>query len=355
MKILVINPGSTSTKLSVFEGENEVSSKKLDHPIEEIKKFNSVYDQFPYRLAMVQDFLAEENLSAEDFDAVVSRGGLVRPIPCGTYLINEKMLADLRSGVEGVHASNLGPAIADGIAKAAGIPAFIVDPITVDEMLPVAKITGRPDIVRESRSHTLNQKAVARQVAKSLGHRYEEMNFVVVHLGTGTSIAAHQKGKCIDMCDARGEGPMSCDRCGGVNTYLALEAARKHSMDGEDFIKKMYTQGGLYAHLGTKDIREIEARIDAGDEHAALILDAMIYQVAKEIGAQAAAMSGEVDRIIITGGIAYDTKRMEQLTKMVRFIAPVVIVPGEEEMKALALGALRVLTGEEDAKRYFEA
>lgn len=396
MKILVINPGSTSTKLAVFEDSTEVSSKKLDHSVDELKGFETIFDQYPYRLEMVKTYLREEGLKPSDFDAVVGRGGLVRPIPCGTYLVNDRMIEDLKAGVEGIHASNLGPALAQGVAKqgteerralaeAAGgdpkkdgagvdpIPAFIVDPITVDELIPEARITGRPDIMRESRLHTLNQKAVAREVAKSLGKKYEEMNFVVVHLGTGTSIAAHRKGLVIDMCDARGEGPMSCDRCGGVNTYLALVKAQEAAKAAEggaqagqngaaaqspassDFIKKMYTQGGLYAHLGTKDLREIEERIDNGDEHAELVLNAMIYQCAKEIGAQAAAMSGEVDRIIITGGIAYDEKRMKQLEKMVRFIAPVVIMPGEEEMKALALGAVRVLTGEEEAKRYFES
>ena len=373
MKILVINPGSTSTKLAVFEGESEVCSRKLDHSAEELSRFEAIFDQYPYRLEMIRRFLSEERLTPADFDAVVSRGGLVRPIPCGTYLINDQMIEDLKAGVEGVHASNLGPALAKGIAAEAeaergagqgAVPAFIVDPITVDEMEPVARLTGRPDIMRESRLHTLNQKAVARQVAASLGKKYEEMNFVVVHLGTGTSIAAHKKGRVVDMCDARGEGPMSCDRCGAVNTYLALvkaretwEEAAKAGAPAEDaagFVKKMYTQGGLYAHLGTKDIREIEKRIDEGDEKAELVLSAMIYQCAKEIGAQAAAMSGEVDRIIITGGIAYDEKRMKQLEEMVRFIAPVVIVPGEEEMKALALGAVRVLTGREEARRYYE-
>ena len=388
MKILVINPGSTSTKLAVFEGETEIASKKLDHSVEELKDFETIFDQYPYRLAMVETFLKEEGFRPGDFDAVVGRGGLVRPIPCGTYRVNDQMIADLKAGIEGIHASNLGPALAKGVAeegtkelresettvgggavngimKTGGrtIPAFIVDPITVDEMIPEARITGRPDIMRQSRLHTLNHKAVAREVAASLGRRYEDMNFVVVHLGTGTSIAAHRKGKVIDMCDVRGEGPMSCDRCGAVNTYLALEAAMKQmaagagaegekARDTGSFLKKMYTQGGLYAHLGTKDLREIEERIDAGDEKAELVINAMIYQCAKEIGAQAAAMSGEVDRIIITGGIAYDEKRMKQLEEMVKFIAPVVIMPGEEEMKALALGALRVLKGEEEAKVY---
>lgn len=356
MKILVINPGSTSTKLSVFENEREICSDRIDHSAADLKDFHAIYDQYPYRLSLVRQFLARQRLCPADFAAVVGRGGLVRPIPCGTYRVNAQMLEDLRAGVEGHHASNLGPALANGIAEEAGIPAYIVDPITVDELEPVARITGMPDIMRQSRLHTLNQKAVARKVAKQLGKRYEDMNFVVCHLGTGTSVAAHKKGRVVDMCDARGEGPMSCDRCGGVNTYLALERARRCGSGSQDeFIRSMYQQGGLYAHLGTKDVREIERRIAAGDAHAKLVLDAMIYQCAKEIGAQAAALSGEVDRIILTGGIAWDTGLMAALTRMVQFIAPVVVMPGEEEMEALALGALRVLTGQETEKVYAPA
>jgi butyrate kinase len=352
MKILVINPGSTSTKLAVFEDDRELVSSSVSHG-EEILAFKGIFDQYDYRLGLVQDFLKENGIALADLDAVCGRGGLVRPIPCGTYAVTDDMIDDLKAEVCGRHASNLGPALAQGIGQAVGIPAYIVDPITVDELQPVARLTGMPQIMRESRCHTLNMKAVARQAAQAMGKRYEEVNFIVVHLGTGTSIAAHDHGRMIDMCDARGEGPMSCDRFGAVNTYLALEDAlsRDNSVD-EAFMRNMYTRGGLYAHLGTKDVREIERRIAEGDKYAGLVLDTMIYQCAKEIGAQAAALRGKVDRIIVTGGIAYDDRLMQSLKDQVGWIAPVVLMPGEEEMKALALGALRVLKGEEPARDY---
>lgn len=352
MKILVINPGSTSTKLAVFEDDRELVSSSVSHG-EEILAFKGIFDQYDYRLGLVQDFLKENDIALTDLDAVCGRGGLVRPIPCGTYAVTDDMIADLKAEVCGRHASNLGPALAQGIGQAAGIPAYIVDPITVDELQPVARLTGMPQIVRESRNHTLNMKAVARQVAQTMGKRYEDVNFIVVHLGTGTSIAAHDHGRMIDMCDARGEGPMSCDRFGAVNTYLALKDALSRDDSADDsFMRNMYTRGGLYAHLGTKDVREIERRIAEGDKYAELVLDTMIYQCAKEIGAQAAALRGKVDRIIVTGGIAYDERLMQSLQDQVSWIAPVVLVPGEEEMKALALGALRVLRGEEPARDY---
>ena len=352
MKILVINPGSTSTKLAVFDDDTILSSAAVSHG-EEILAYKGIFDQYDYRLGLVQSFLKEAGIGLTELEAVCGRGGLVRPIPCGTYTVTQDMIHDLRAEVCGRHASNLGPALALGIAEAAGISAFIVDPITVDELQPTARLTGMPQIMRESRCHTLNMKAVARKAAQAMGRRYEDVNFIVVHLGTGTSIAAHEHGRMIDMCDARGEGPMSCDRFGGVNTYLALTDALSHADSADEaFMRSMYTRGGLYAHLGTKDVREIERRIAAGDAYAELVLDTMIYQCAKEIGAQAAALRGAVDRIIVTGGIAFDERLMQLLEEQVRWIAPVLLMPGEEEMQALALGALRVLRGEEPARDY---
>lgn len=356
MLIFVLNPGSTSTKLAIFSNDREVVSERIDHSADDLKAFSSIFDQFDYRFELVSRFLekyAGVGGICAPLDAIVSRGGLVRPVSCGTYRINASMVDDLKKGIEGHHASNLGPAIAYRLSGELNIPAYIVDPITVDELSPYARLTGMPGIVRQSRLHTLNHKAVARKAAALQGKRYDEMNFVICHLGTGMSIAAHQRGRVIDMCDARGEGPMSGDRCGGVNTFLALEAARTGGSEAsEAFYKKMYQQGGLFAHLGTKDLREIRRRIHAGDEKAALVLHTMIFQCAKEIGAQAAVLSGEVDAVIITGGMAYDRELTEELSSMIRFIAPVIVMPGEEEMKALALGALRVLTGEEQALDY---
>lgn len=354
MYLLVLNPGSTSTKLAIFSDEKELISEKIEHTSEELRAYKNIFDQFAYRFAIVRQFLSKNIAKTgvcTGIDAIVSRGGLVRPIPCGTYIINEAMVEDLRNGVEGHHASNLGPAIAYELSKEYGIPAYIVDPITVDELSPYARLTGVPGILRQSRLHTLNQKAVARIVAEEAGKAYEEMNYVICHLGTGTSIAAHKKGRVVDMCDARGEGPMSGDRAGGVNTFLALEAARSEG-NQEDFYIKMYQKSGLFAHLGTKDLREIRAKISAGDGKADLVLHTMIYQCAKEIGAQAAALSGNVDAIIITGGMAFDEALVSELSSMVSFIAPIIVKPGEEEMKSLALGAVRVLTGAEKARQY---
>lgn len=349
---MVINPGSTSTKLALFEGEREVFSQKIDHSVEDLRPYTAIFDQYEYRLGLIRTFLEEHQIDPATLSAVVGRGGLVRPIPCGTYLVNDSMLEDLRQGVEGHHASNLGPALAKGIADAANVPAYIVDPITVDEMDDVARLTGLPEIKRESRLHTLNQKAVARKVASQLGKRYEELNFIVCHLGTGTSIAAHRQGRVIDMCDARGEGPMSCDRSGAINSYLMMELIYSSKLTYDEMVRKLYMQSGLVAYLGTKDVREVERRIQSGDQQAKLVLDAMIYQNAKEIGAQAAALSGQVDRIIFTGGMVYDKYIVDELTRRVSFIAPIVVMPGEEEMEALALGAVRVLSGEETAKVY---
>ena len=352
MKIFVINPGSTSTKLAIFYDDKEVVSDNIQHPIRHIKGFETIYDQFDFRMDCINEFIEKHSLDISTLSAVVGRGGLVRPIPCGTYLVNDMMISDLKRGIEGHHASNLGPALAKAIADKAGIPAYIVDPITVDEMEDVAKITGFPEITRQSRLHTLNHKAVGRKAAAVLGSRYEEMNFVICHLGTGISIAAHKQGKVVDMCDARGEGPMCGDRAGGINSFLMMEFVLSGQLTHDELIKKIYSQSGIVGHLGTKDIREVEQRIQNEDEHAKLVLDAMIYQCAKEIGAQSAAISGKVDRIILTGGMTYSEYITKNLTAKVEFIAPVMVFPGEEEMEALALGALRVLRGEEEAKQY---
>lgn len=352
MKIFVINPGSTSTKLAIFSDDKEVVSENIQHSIQQLKDFDTIYDQFDFRMKCVNEFIEEHAIDISTLSAVVGRGGLVRPIPCGTYLVNDLMVNDLKEGKEGHHASNLGPALAKAIADIAKIPAYIVDPITVDEMEDVAKITGFPEITRQSRLHTLNHKAVGRKAAAALGSRYEKMNFVICHLGTGISIAAHKQGKIVDMCDARGEGPMCGDRAGGINSFLMMEFALSGQLTHDELIKKIYSKSGIVAHLGTKDIREVEKRIQNGDEHAKLILDAMIYQCAKEIGAQSAAISGKVDRVVLTGGMTYSGYITKKLSAMVEFIAPVMVFPGEEEMEALALGALRVLTGEEEAKLY---
>ncbi len=352
MYILAINPGATSTKMAVFKDQVRVIDYKIEHSAESLKEYKNIFDQYDYRLGLVLDILKEHQIDLKHLSAVVGRGGLLKPIEGGTYLVNQSMLNDLKNAIRGQHASNLGAALAYGIAEPLGIPAYIVDPVAVDELTDVARVSGLPDFKRESLLHTLNHKAVARKIAKELGSRYEDKNFVVAHLGTGTSVAAHRKGRAIDMNDARGEGPFSIERCGGVNAYDMMKLCFSGKYTQAELTEKMYAKGGLYAYLGTKDIREVQQRIESGDEQAKLILEGMIYQVAKEIGAQAAVLNGEVDRIILTGGMAYSKEIVEKIAAMVKFIAPVEIVQGEEELESLYLGALRVLNGEEAAKVY---
>lgn len=350
--ILVINPGSTSTKLSIFKEEKEMVADQVQHSMEDLAGFVEIFDQYRYRLNLVETFLKDHGVALGSLACVVGRGGLVRPIACGTYEVTEAMVADLKAGLEGHHASNLGPALALGIAKEAGVPAYIVDPITVDEMSEVAKITGFPNILRESRLHALNHKAVARKIAKTLGKAYEDCSFVVCHLGTGSSVGAHEKGRVVDVYDARGEGPMSGDRPGEVNAYLLMKAILDSDLNREEWERTIYRQSGLVAHLGTKDVRRIHQMIEAGHGQAKLVLDAMIYQNAKAIGAMAAALGGHLDGIILTGGMIYDDYLREQLMAKISFLGRVFALPGEEEMEALAMGALRVLRGEEELKEY---
>lgn len=352
MLIVTINPGATSTKFGVFEDDKLIFEKNLSHSVEELKPFNTIYDQYEYRLDIILSALKEANVEIKKISAVVGRGGLLRPIQGGTYLVTDKMLDDLKSEIRGAHASNLGACLAKAIADKAGVQAFIVDPVAVDEFQDVARISGLPEIPRISLLHALNHKAIAREVAAEMGKEYEELKFVIAHLGTGISIAAHKNGKAIDVNDARGEGPFSCERCGGVNAYLIMKLAFSGKYTEKELSKKMGSEGGLYAHLGTKDIREINKMIEEGNEDAELILDAMAYQIAKEIGAQATVLSGEVDAIILTGGIAYAKNIVEKITNRISFIAPVKVVPGERELDALALGGLRVLNGTENYKEY---
>ncbi len=352
MYVLAINPGAVTTKVAVFHNETQLFEHKFEHFKDDLKPFHTVFDQYDYRMELILNYLKERQFDITQLNATVGRGGLLKPIAGGTYLVNEKMLEDLREARRGEHASNLGAALAYGIAQKLDISAFIVDPVAVDELTDVARITGLPEIQRVSLLHALNHKAVARSVAATMGKRYDEVNFVVAHLGTGTSVAAHCKGRVVDMCDARGEGPFSCERSGGVNSYLMMELAFSGKYTRDELKRKISSQSGLFGHLGTKDAREVEQRAQAGEAKAKLILDAMIYQTAKEIGAQSAALGGKVDKIIITGGIAYSPTIMKQLSDMVSFIAPVHIVPGEEELPALAQGALRVLNKEETPQIY---
>ncbi|MFT8315974.1 MAG: butyrate kinase [Clostridium sp.] len=352
-KLLIINPGSTSTKIGVYEDENQILEENLKHSSEEIAKYNTIYDQFPFRKEVILNVLKEKNVDINTLSAVVGRGGLLKPIVSGTYAINEKMLEDLKIGVQGQHASNLGGIIANEIAKELNIPGFIVDPVTVDEMQEIARISGIPEVRRRSIFHALNQKAVAKRYAKEKGVKYEDLNLIVTHMGGGTSVGAHCKGKVIDVNNAlTGEGPFSPERSGGVPIGDLIDIAYSGKVTHEEMKKKINGKGGAVAYAGTNDFKVVADKADAGDKDSKLIYDAYIYQIAKEIGQDAAVLSGKVDAILLTGGIAYNKGITGKIKEKVSFIAPVVVYPGEDELLALTQGALRVLKGEEKAKEY---
>lgn len=352
-RLLIINPGSTSTKIGVYEDENQILEETLRHSSEEVSKYATIFDQFEFRKEVILNVLKEKDFDINTLDAVVGRGGLLKPIPGGTYRVNDVMLRDLKIGVQGQHASNLGGIISNEIAKSLNIPAFIVDPVVVDEMEDVARISGIPEIQRVCIFHPLNQKAVARRYAKEHGKKYEDLNVIVAHMGGGISVGAHKNGRVIDVNNALdGEGPFSPERSGGlpVGDLVKLCFSGKYTYEE---IKKMITgKGGLVAHLNTNDVREVLAAAKAGDKKAELLFEAMGYQVAKEIGKCATVLSGKVDAILLTGGIAYGKEITDYIKDRVEFIAPVVIYPGEDELLALAQGGLRVLNGEEEARLY---
>ena len=352
-RILTINPGSTSTKIAIFDDEKPVFEEVLRHPSEEIGKFETIFDQYEFRKNIILETLNEKGINLTKLAAVVGRGGLLKPIAGGTYRVDEKMLKDLKVGVLGEHASNLGGVLAYEIAEQLNIESFIVDPVVVDEMHDIARISGMPEIERKSIFHALNQKAVARRAAKDLGKAYNEMNLIVAHLGGGVSVGAHEKGQVIDVNNALdGEGPFSPERSGGlpVGDLAKLCFSGKYS---HKEIKKLITgKGGLVAYLNTSDGREVEKMIKDGDKKAKIVYQAMAYQVAKEIGSCAAVLKGEVDGIVLTGGVAYDKTFVKWIEDRVSFISKVLVYPGEDEMIALAQGGLRVLNGEEDAKQY---
>lgn len=352
-KLLIINPGSTSTKIGVYEDENPIFVETIRHATEDIEKFNSVVDQFEFRKETILKVLEEKNFDIKTLNAIVGRGGLLKPIEGGTYTVNERMLEDLRGEIRGQHASNLGALIASEIAKDLNIPAYIVDPVVVDELDDIARISGIPEIERTSIFHALNQKAVAKRYAKENGKKYEDVNVIVAHLGGGVSVGAHRKGRIVDVNNALdGEGPFSPERSGGVPVGDLVKLCYSGKYTYEEMKKKITGKGGFVAYLGTNNALEVENAALAGEPKAKLMYEAMAYQTAKEIGACAAVLCGQVDAIIITGGIAYGKPMVDPIKERVSFIAPVVVYPGEDELLALAQGAIRVLSGEEEAKIY---
>jgi butyrate kinase len=351
--LLIINPGSTSTKVAVFRGEQPAYAETLRHTTEELGRFACTIDQLDFRRQLVQEAVRKAGIDINKIKAVIGRGGLLRPIPGGTYIVNERMLADLQAEERGTHASNLGGLIAHRIAAEIGVNAYIVDPVCVDEMEPLARISGMPENPRESLFHALNQKAIARRAANDLGKTYHELNLVIAHLGGGISVGAHRRGRVIDVNNAiPGDGPFSPERSGGVPAGRLVEMCYSGEFSREEMMKKLVGKGGLVAYLSTNDAVEVENRIARGDAEAELVYEAMAYQVAKEIGACAAVLKGHVDAVVITGGIAHSAVLVEWIRERVEFIAPVRIYPGEDEMTALAEGGLRVLTGLEPAKEY---
>ncbi len=352
-RILTINPGSTSTKIAVFDNDKQVFETTLRHSSDEIGQYKNISDQFSFRKNVIESELKQADIDLNSLDCIVGRGGLLKPIKGGTYSVTEKMLEDLKVGVSGQHASNLGGIIANQFSKELDIPAYIVDPVVVDELTPVARISGLADIERRSIFHALNQKAIARRYADEVGKKYDELGLIVAHMGGGISVGAHLNGSVIDVANALdGEGPFSPERSGGVPVGNLVEMCYSGKYTIYDMKKKITGKGGLVSYLNTNDAREVEALIEKGDEKAALVYEAMAYQIAKEIGACAAVLNGKIDAILLTGGIAYSKSFTKMIADRVAFLSDVKIYPGEDEMIALALGGLRVLKGEESAQNY---
>ncbi|MFV0399354.1 MAG: butyrate kinase [Oscillospiraceae bacterium] len=352
-RILTINPGSTSTKFALYDDESPVLTQVLRHSRDELEAAGPVAEQRGMRKSRILDALAEANVSPGTIDAISGRGGLLKPIESGTYRIGEAMLRDLGTATASIHASALGAIIAGDLAAELNIPAYVVDPIVVDEMDRNAKLTGMPGVERSSIFHALNQKAIARRLAKELGRPYENLRFVVAHLGGGITIGAHRYGRVIDVNDAlSGEGAFTPERSGGVPIAPIIRMCFSGEYTEEEMMAKVVGRGGMLAYLGTNDLRTVQKMIGDGDEFAALVMDSMAYQVSKEIGAMTAVLEGRVDAIILTGGLAYSSRFTGAIKQRVDRLAPVHVFPGEDEMLALMEGALRVLRGEETAAEY---
>jgi butyrate kinase len=351
-RILTINPGSTSTKIALYENEKPAFEEVIRHSTEELAPFAKINDQYGFRYNLVKQAINKHDIDLASLDAIVGRGGPLKSIPSGTYIVTEDMREDLRTGVQAEHASNLGGLLAHGLAETVDIPAYIVDPVSVDEFEPLARITGLPEMKRRSLFHALNLKAVAHRVAKDLNRDYRDLNVVMVHLGGGISVGAQRKGRMIDVANPNETGPFSPERAGGLPTGDLIKMCFSGKYTLEEMKKKLVGNAGLVAHLGMNDGREIERCIDAGDEHAAYIYEAMAYGVAKEIGAMSTVLQGDVDAIVLTGGLAHSQRLVNWIRSRVGFIAPVLVYPGEDELQALAEGGLRVLRREEEAKEY---
>ncbi|HNW82710.1 MAG TPA: butyrate kinase [bacterium] len=355
MKILVINPGSTSTKIAIFEDTKELMTKNIKHSVQDLAGFTRIFEQYDLRKETILNEIKNAGFDIKSFGAVVGRGGLLKPIRGGVYKVNDLMIEDLKIAKMGEHACNLGAPIAREIAIAAGenVQAYIVDPVVVDEMEGIARFSGIPEISRLSIFHALNQKAVARRYARERGKKYEDFNFIIAHLGGGVSVGAHKKGRVIDVNNAlNGEGPFSPERSGGLPAGQLVKMCFSGKYTGEEINKKLKGNGGLVAYLGTNSAYEVEKRVLAGEHEAEIVYKAMAYQVSKEIGALSAVLEGKVDAIILTGGVAYDKLFVSWVKEKVSFIAEVITYPGEDEMQALADGCFYGLKGEIAVRDY---
>ncbi|OPZ64880.1 MAG: Butyrate kinase 2 [Firmicutes bacterium ADurb.Bin506] len=345
--ILAINPGSTSTKLAVYRDDELVFSESVSHSEEDLSGYAHIVDQLDMRRAVVERALAEHGVDIHSLSAVACRGGRLKPLASGTYLVNERMLHDAERGVQGEHASNLACLIGYGIARQAGIEAYIVDPVSVDELDDVARICGVREIQRNSLSHALNMKAVARRAARDIGKSYDEARIIVAHIGGGGSLSAHAGGRMIEINNCDKEGPFSAERAGAIPSLDLVDLCFSGRYTRDEVVRMLVGGGGLMSHLGTKDGREVERRIDAGDRQAELVYSATIYGFSKAIGSMAAVLCGKVDVVAVTGGMARSRRLTDGIAARTSFIAPMRVYPGEDELEALALGVLRVLRNEE--------
>lgn len=353
VKSLIINPGSTSTKIGVFDDETLIFEETLRHSTEEIARYTSIVDQKDFRKDIILSVLEDKNFDIKSLNMVVGRGGMLKPIPGGTYECTDALVNDLKIGVSGQHASNLGGILAKEIADAIGVPSYIVDPVVVDELMPIARYSGVPELPRVSIFHALNQKAVAKRYAKEIGKKYEDLNLIVVHMGGGVSVGPHKNGRVIDINNALdGDGAFSPERSGAVPVGALVKMCFSGKYTEAEVYKKLVGNGGFNAYLNTNDMRDVDAMADNGDAKAAEVRDAFILQMSKNIGAMATVLNGKVDQIIVTGGIAYDKYVVEKIKERCGWIAGFTVYPGEDELLALVQGGLRVLNGEEKAGKY---
>jgi butyrate kinase len=353
-RVLAVNPGSTSSKAAVFFGDQQEQEWKIRYTEADLAPFRGrpILDQFKFRLRKLHEVIGSAGYSPRSFDAVAGRGASIGPVAGGTYAVNDAMLEELRDAPRLEHASNLGAFLARAIADEAGVGAFIVDPVSVEERPACARLSGLAILERQSQWHALNSRAVIRRYARERNTTYEQLRLVVANMGSGISVSAHAGGRMLDVADPGNEGPFSGERAGALPTRELVRLCFRGEYTKQQIYAMLQSEGGLYSYLGTKDIAEVESRIDAGDARAALVFEAMVWQIVKEIGAMAALLDGRVDAVLVTGGMAHSERLADAIRSRVAWIAPVTVFPGEDELRALAEGVLRVLRGEETVREY---